>query len=67
MDFAKKMNLTWTPYRDDNFEPDFEAQASAFFHLAKGVKEAMDEIPDNNRIRRNPEDELVLAVEGLSL
>lgn len=67
MDFARKMNLTWTPHGDDNFEPDLEAQASAFFHLAKGIEDAMDEIPDNNRIWRNPEDELVLAVEGLSL
>lgn len=31
LDFAKDMNLTWTPYEDDTFEPDFKAQASAFF------------------------------------
>jgi hypothetical protein len=45
-DFAKKMNLTWTDY-GDTFKPDFEAQASAFFYLAKDIEDAMDEIPDN--------------------
>jgi hypothetical protein len=67
MEFAKKMNLTWMPYGDGTFEPDFEAQASAFFLLAKGIEDAMDEIPDNIRVLRNPQDELVLAVEGLSV
>jgi hypothetical protein len=66
MDFAKKLNLTWTDY-GDTFEPDFEAQASAFFHLARGIEDAMDEIPENIRVWRDPQDELVLAVEGLSL
>jgi hypothetical protein len=50
LDFGKKMNLSWTSYGDDTFEPDFKAQASAFDHLAKGIEDAMDEIPDNNRI-----------------
>jgi hypothetical protein len=59
MDFAKKMNLTWTSYGDDTFEPNFEAQASAFFDLASSIENAMDEIPDNNRILRKPKDELV--------
>jgi hypothetical protein len=49
VDFAKKMNLTWTDY-----EPDFEAQASAFFHLIKGIEDTMDEIPDSNRIWGKP-------------
>jgi hypothetical protein len=61
------MNLTWTSYGDDTFEPDFEAQASAFFHLARDIEDAMDEIPENNRIWGETQDELVLAVEGLSL
>jgi hypothetical protein len=46
MNFAKKMSLTWTDLRD-TFEPDFEAQAAAFFHLEKGTEDAMDEISDN--------------------
>jgi len=36
LDFAKKMNLAWTPHGNDAFEPNFEAQASAFFHLENG-------------------------------
>ena len=68
MDFAKKMNLTWMPYGDGSFEPDFVAQASAFSHLAKGViEDAMGEIPNNIRVLRDPQDKLALAVEGLSL
>ncbi len=51
VEFAKKMNLTWTPYGYGTFEPDFDAQASAFFHLAKGIEDAMDEIPDNIRVQ----------------
>jgi hypothetical protein len=51
VEFAKKMNLTWTPYGDGTFEPDFDAQASAFFDLAKGIEDAMDEIPDNIRVQ----------------
>jgi hypothetical protein len=47
MSFAKKMNLSWISHGDDDFEADFEAQSSAFFQLAKGVEDAMDEIPDN--------------------
>ena len=39
MDFAKKMNLTWTDL-GDTFEPDFEAQASAFFHLEESIEDA---------------------------
>ena len=61
LDFAKKMNVTWTSYGDDTFEPNFEAQASAFFHLAKGIEDAMDEIPDNNRILRKPQDKPVIV------
>jgi hypothetical protein len=38
--------MTWTPHGNDAFEPDFEAQASAFFHLAKGIEDAMDETPE---------------------
>ena len=67
VDFAKKMNLTWTSYGDDTFEPDFEAQALAFFQLAKGIEYAMDEIPDNIRIWGKAQDELVIAVEALTL
>jgi hypothetical protein len=67
VDFAKKMNLTWTSYGDDTFEPDFEAQSSAFFQLAKGIEDAMDEIPDNIRILGKTQDELVIAVEALTL
>lgn len=66
-DFVKRMNLTWTPHGNDAFEPDLEAQASGFIHLAKGIEDAMDEIPDNNRIWGKTQDELVLAVEALSL
>jgi hypothetical protein len=36
MDFAKKMNLTWTSHGDSAFEPDFEVQALTFFQLATG-------------------------------
>ncbi|KAL5346708.1 hypothetical protein ACLOAV_008415 [Pseudogymnoascus australis] len=61
LDFAKKMNVTWTSNGDDTFEPNFEAQASAFFHLAKGIEDAMDEIPDNNRILRKPQNEPVIV------
>ncbi|KAL3420124.1 hypothetical protein PVAG01_08623 [Phlyctema vagabunda] len=48
--FAKEMNLTWTPTGNDAFKADFDAQATAFFHLAKGIEDAMDEIPDNIRV-----------------
>ncbi|PVH69206.1 hypothetical protein DL98DRAFT_578469 [Cadophora sp. DSE1049] len=34
VDFAKKMNLTWTPLGKDAFKPDFEAQSLDFFQLA---------------------------------
>ncbi|KFY48545.1 hypothetical protein V495_01245 [Pseudogymnoascus sp. VKM F-4514 (FW-929)] len=61
MDFAKKMNLTWTSIGDNTFDPNFEAQASAFFDLASSIENAMDEIPDNNRILRKPKDELANA------
>jgi hypothetical protein len=67
MSFAKKMNRSWMSHGDGDFEADFEAQSSAFFQLAKGIEDAMDEIPDNNRIWRKSQDELVLAVEALSL
>jgi hypothetical protein len=67
MSFAKKMNRGWMSHGDGDFEADFEAQSSAFFQLAKGIEDAMDEIPDNNRIWRKSQDELVLAVEALSL
>jgi hypothetical protein len=60
------MSLTWTDL-GDTFEPDFEAQAAAFFHLEKGIEDAMDKIPDNNRIWGKTQDELVIAVEALSL
>ncbi|OAF59420.1 hypothetical protein VC83_04455 [Pseudogymnoascus destructans] len=56
-----KFNPTWTSLGDDDIEPDLEAQASAFFHLAQGIEDAMDEIPDNNRILRKPQDELVIV------
>jgi hypothetical protein len=61
MDFAKKMNQTWTSYGDDAFEPNFEAQASAFFDLASSIENAKDEVPDNNRVLRKPKDELVIV------
>ncbi|OBT62159.1 hypothetical protein VE03_08351 [Pseudogymnoascus sp. 23342-1-I1] len=61
IDFAKKMNLTWTSYGNDAFEADFKAQASAFFHFTKGIEDAMDEIPDNNRVFRKAQDELVIV------
>jgi len=32
------------------FKPEVEAHASAFFHLAKGIEDAMEEVPDNNRL-----------------
>lgn len=66
MDFAMKMNLTWIFHGGDTFEPDFEAQAAALFHLANRIEDAMDEIPDNNGIYGEIQDELVLYVEGLS-
>ncbi|OBT59989.1 hypothetical protein VE03_10775 [Pseudogymnoascus sp. 23342-1-I1] len=59
--FAKKMNLTWTSYGNDAFEPDFKAQASAFFHFTKDIEDAIDEIPDNNRVFRKAQDELVIV------
>lgn len=67
MGFAKKMNLSWISHRDDDFVADFEAQSSAFFQLAKGIEEAMDEIPDNIRIWGKARDELVIALEALNL
>jgi len=67
MDFAKKMNLTWTPYGNDGFVPNFEAQALAFFQLAMGIEDAMDEIPDNNPILGRAKDELIIGVEVLTL
>jgi hypothetical protein len=35
--------------------------------LAKDIEDAMDEIPDNNRIWGKTQDELVTAVEALNL
>lgn len=52
MAFSKEMNLTWTPLGNDAFKANFDAQATAFFHLAKGIEDAMNEIPDNIRIQR---------------
>ena len=66
MDFVKQLNLIWTSYGDAAFEPDFEAQALAFFQLAKGIEDAIDEISDNIRVWRTPREELVIAVEFLS-
>lgn len=45
------MNLTWTPLGDDAFKADFDAQAEAFIHLAKGIEDAMDEIPNKIRVQ----------------
>jgi hypothetical protein len=42
-------------------------QASAFFHLIKGIEDAMDEIPDNDHIWGEAQDELVTAIEALNL
>ena len=50
MAFTNEMNLTWTPLGNNTFKPDFNAQASAFFHLANGIEDAMDNIPDNIRV-----------------
>jgi len=33
------------------YKPDFDAQALTFFHLAKGIEDAMDEIPNNIRVQ----------------
>ncbi|CZS92515.1 uncharacterized protein RAG0_03131 [Rhynchosporium agropyri] len=49
--FAKEMNLTWTPAGDDAYEVDFDAQATAFFHLASGIEDAMDDAPSNIRVQ----------------
>lgn len=38
MSFAKKVNLSWMSHGNGDFEADFEAQSSAFFQLAKGLK-----------------------------
>jgi hypothetical protein len=67
MSFAKKMNLSWMSHGDGDFEADFEAQSLAFFQLAKGIEDAMDEIPDNIRIWGKTQDELAIAVEALTL
>jgi hypothetical protein len=61
------MNLTWTPLGKDAFKPDFEAQSLAFFQLAKGIEDAMDEIPDNIHIWGKTQDKLIIAVEALAL
>lgn len=67
MSFAKKMNLSWTSGGDGYFAADFVAQSSACFQLAKGIEDAMDEIPDNSRILGKSRDELVTALEALDL
>lgn len=67
VDFAKNMNLTWTPLGNDAFKPDFEAQSSAFFQLVEGIEDVIDETPDNTRIWGKPRDELVIALEALNL
>lgn len=50
--FAKEMKLTWTLLGNVTFRANFDAQATAFFHLAKGIEDAMDEIPDIIRVQR---------------
>lgn len=50
--FSKEMNLTWTPLGNDAFKANFDTQATAFFHLAKGIEDAMGEVPDNIRVQR---------------
>lgn len=60
INFAKKINLTWISLGNNGFKPDWEGQASAFFHLAKGIEDAMDEIPDNNRVLKKHQDRLVI-------
>jgi hypothetical protein len=60
------MNLIEKPHRDDAFEQDFDAQASAFLSLGKSIEDTMEEIPDRIRVWQNPQDELALAGEGLN-
>ena len=65
--FAKKMNLSWISHGQGDFAADFAAQSSAFFQLAEGIEDVMDEIPDDIHNWGKPRDELITALEALNL
>lgn len=67
VEFSKRMNTSWTCYGNKKFSPGYGEQATTFSILAETLEDAMDEIPDSEPNRESIEDQLVSAVEALTV